>query len=82
MIIKYICECCDRLVEEILLSEDLLSLLDEEEVSPGLTGLNREDIINLEQQGSLVLHSMCPECREEMNFDRDAELGFGTPVIN
>jgi hypothetical protein len=82
LIIKYICECCDKLVEEMVVSEDLLIFLDDEDSRATLTGLGSEDIINLEQQGSLVLKSMCPECLAEISLDKGGNLSFGAPIIN
>lgn len=82
MIIKYVCECCDRLVEEVLVSEELINLLREDDPSSGLTGLSPEAIMNLELQGSLVLETMCPECLAELEFDEGGTLALNTPIVN
>lgn len=82
MIIKYICECCDRLVEEVLVSEELINFLREDDSSFNLTGLSPEAIINLELQGSLVLETMCVECLAELELEDEGTLALNTPIIN
>lgn len=80
MLIRYVCECCDRLVEEILVDENLVNLLSEDQVD--LTGLNPADIINLETRGSLVLETMCPQCLAEIRFEDGGSLALIPPILN
>jgi len=82
MLIRYVCECCDRLIEEILVSEELVNLLRDEERSAGLTGLGPEAIIKLEREGSLVLETLCSECLAELQFEAGGSLVLNTPIIN
>lgn len=82
MLIRYVCECCDRLVEEIIVSEDLINLLNDEESPAALTGISPQDIIGLESQGSLVLETMCPECLDELSFEDDGTPTLKTNILN
>lgn len=82
MLIKYVCECCDRLVEEVLVSEELVSILKDDDLASSLTGVSAEDIIGLEHQGSLVLNTVCPDCLSEMECDAGGTLALTTQIIN
>lgn len=82
MIIRYLCECCDRLVEEVFVSEELMGLLQEDKGVASLTGLNQTAIMNLESQGSLVLETLCPECLTEFEIEPDGAHGVIGSIIN
>ncbi len=82
VLIKYLCECCDRLVEEVLVSEELVNVLKDDDSASALTGLTAEAIMGLERQGSLVLNIVCPECLNEMECEAGGTLALKTQIIN
>jgi hypothetical protein len=57
--LTYICECCDAAVEEIE-----ISLPQTGRTSAGLTGTVHQDIINTGKRGTLILTTLCDDCRE------------------
>ncbi len=78
VLIKYVCECCDKLVEEIMLSEEIVYELSEDDSTSSLTGLSPDAIIKLETQGCLNLDIICPECLSELALDQGATLSVKT----
>ncbi|HWJ02713.1 MAG TPA: hypothetical protein VNU93_03475 [Verrucomicrobiae bacterium] len=81
MLIRYICECCDRLVEEVMVSEERVNLLDDDAPSI-LTDLSPEDIMSVESNGSLLLDTICPECLSEIRLEQGGALGLNPQTIN
>ena len=82
MLIRYVCECCDRLVEEVLISEEMVSLLNEQDPPSYLTGSASEAIMSVEIGQSLLLETICPECLAEVKFEEGATLGMKTQILN
>lgn len=82
LLIRYVCDCCDRLVEEVLIDDEMLDLVLDNEPLSNLTSLSHEDIISLERQGSLVLTTVCADCRRELELAPDDTLSVNAQFIN
>ena len=77
MILLYICECCDEVVDRIELPDRL-----PEGLASRLTEAGAMDIINSDgSKKSVVLSTLCEDCREMMYGAADNNF-FSGPALH
>jgi len=72
--VKYICDCCDSIFEELDFPDG--------ELLEGLTANTGRDIILEDAQGStLIVTATCDECSATLGIDDEDEFVFYRPPI-